>query len=248
MQNEIVEETVAIDNPLAKETTDLDKTNIDIHNIVREISKGDIWNVSQGNGLPTGTEIWSNRPAVIVSNEAINKKAGFVNIVYLTTAEKKPFPNHVPVISGGKQATALCEQIVTVDKSRLTGYISSITEEELTDIERAILFTLGISNSIKPNPIYEKWVNAIERYEMDMRGIYTKYSKMIGSYKEDAALQIIAELNAVQKDVIRKVIAQEKIKKEELGDSTYDRQGRYTKEPFFFEYNPKEGKESANGK
>ena len=170
MQNEIVEETVAIDNPLAKETTDLDKTNIDIHNIVREISKGDIWNVSQGNGLPTGTEIWSNRPAVIVSNEAINKKAGFVNIVYLTTAEKKPFPNHVPVISGGKQATALCEQIVTVDKSRLTGYISSITEEELTDIERAILFTLGISNSIKPNPIYEKWVNAIERYEMDMRG------------------------------------------------------------------------------
>lgn len=169
MQNEIVEETVAIDNPLAKETTDLNKTNIDIHNIVREISKGDIWNVSQGNGLPTGTEIWSNRPAVIVSNEAINKKAGFVNIVYLTTAEKKPFPNHIPVISGGKQATALCEQIVTVDKSRLTGYISSITEEELTDIERAILFTLGISNSIKPNPIYEKWVNAIERYEMDMR-------------------------------------------------------------------------------
>ena len=78
--------------------------------------------------------------------------------------------------------------------------------------------------------------------------IYTKYSKMIGSYKEDAALQIFAELNAVQKDVIRKVIAQEKRKKEELGDSTYDRQGRYTKEPFFFEYNPKEGKESANGK
>ena len=55
---------------------------------------------------------------------------------------------------------------ITEEYSSLCG----ITEEELTDIERAILFTLGISNSIKPNPIYEKWVNAIERYEMDMRG------------------------------------------------------------------------------
>ena len=36
--------------------------------------KGEIWNIELGKTSSTGTEIWAGRPAVIVSNEATNKK------------------------------------------------------------------------------------------------------------------------------------------------------------------------------
>ena len=132
--------------------------------------KGEIWNIKQGDSKPTGTEIWANRPGIIVSNNATNQKAGFVNVVYLTTAEKKPMPYHVHVVSGGKPATALCEQIFAVDKSRIDFYIGEITEEELLNVDKALLFSLGISNSLRPNSLFDKWINAIDRYDIPMSG------------------------------------------------------------------------------
>jgi len=132
--------------------------------------KGEIWNIRQGDSKPTGTEIWANRPAIIVSNNATNQKAGFVNVVFLTTAEKKPMPYHVSVMSGGKPATALCEQIFAVDKSRIGFYVGEITEEELLEVDKALLFSLGISNSLRPNTLFDKWLNAIDRYDVSMTG------------------------------------------------------------------------------
>ena len=130
--------------------------------------KGEIWNIEQGNTASTGTEIWSNRPAIIVSNEATNQKAGFVNVVYLTTSHKKEMPYHVSVMSGDKQAIALCEQIFAVDKSRITFYIGKITPQELLEVDKALLFSLGISNSLKPTALFTKWLNAIQRYNIDL--------------------------------------------------------------------------------
>ena len=130
--------------------------------------KGSIWNVEQGNTSSTGTEIWANRPAIIVSNEATNQKAGFVLVVYLTTKPKRQMPYHVSVFSGDKQATALCEQIFAVDKSRLSTYIGQITPQEMLDIDKALLFSLGISNTIRPTSLFSKWINAIERYSIDL--------------------------------------------------------------------------------
>lgn len=130
--------------------------------------KGDIWFVTDGNSKTTGNEIWSNRPAVIVSNEGFNAKAGFVTVVYLTTSNKSDRPYHVPVLSGGKEATALCEQTPPVDKSRLSFYMGHLTDEEIADIDKAILFMHNISNSLKPNSLFQKWMNAIERYNIDL--------------------------------------------------------------------------------
>jgi mRNA interferase MazF len=132
--------------------------------------KGEIWNIEQGDSKPTGTEIWANRPAIIVSNNGTNQKAGFVNVVYLTTAEKKPMPYHVNVMSGGKSAIALCEQIFAVDKSRIGFYVGEVTSEEMLEIDKALLISLGISNSLKPNTLFDKWLNSIDRYKVDLSG------------------------------------------------------------------------------
>lgn len=68
------------------------------------VQKGEIWNIEQGSTTPTGTEIWANRPAIIVSNNSTNAKAGFVNVVFLTTSNKREMPYHIKVNSGGKEA------------------------------------------------------------------------------------------------------------------------------------------------
>lgn len=108
---------------------------------------------------PTGNEIGSEqhagRPAVIVSNNQNNKSAATVEIVYLTTQEKKPLPTHVHINAAGKlrESTVLCEQIFTVDKLRLNDYIGQLCDKEMHDIEFGLMVSLGLDNYLsKPQP------------------------------------------------------------------------------------------------
>ena len=61
------------------------------------------------------------RPVIIVSNDAANTHSPVVTVVPLTSQCKKPLPTHVLIREQGlsTSSTALCEQIITVDKSRL---------------------------------------------------------------------------------------------------------------------------------
>lgn len=123
------------------------------------IKKGAIFYVVEDPDDPSiGNEIWPNRPAVIVSNDALNRNSGVVGIVYLSTSPRKyPAPTHVTVTSGTKTATALCEQIHTVSTERLKDYIGCITESEIRSVEQAIMFTLGINTGTNPQGIFKKF-------------------------------------------------------------------------------------------
>lgn len=131
--------------------------------------RGDIYIATQEN-MSVGAEIWGNRPAIIVSNDTINNKSNVVNMVYLTTSKNKnPFaPTHCPIQSGNKKAIAMCEQIVSIDKSRLSDKIGHITDEEQKNIDSCLLFTLGISNSIHPSTMFKKWENYINKYHLSI--------------------------------------------------------------------------------
>ena len=106
------------------------------------VRRGDIFYV--GGGVATGSEQRANRPAVVVSNDAGNRYASIVEMVYLTTREKASLPTHVRINSAEKPSLALCEQIVTVCKSRLERRIGSATAEEMQDIDKALKRSLGI--------------------------------------------------------------------------------------------------------
>lgn len=101
---------------------------------------------------PTGNEIGSEqhagRPAIIVSNNQNNKNSSTLEIVYLTTREKKPMQTHVHINAAGKlqESTALCEQIFTVDKLRLNDYIGQLCDKEMQDIEFGLMVSLGLDN------------------------------------------------------------------------------------------------------
>lgn len=110
----------------------------------RTFHRGEIYYVTQ---RPTvGSEIVSGRPAVIVSNNNINEKLNTVEVVFLTTRMKSIAPEHIIMRSSGATSTTICEQISTVDKSRFREYIGECTPDEMKQIDKALLHSLGLEN------------------------------------------------------------------------------------------------------
>ena len=81
---------------------------------------------------------------MIVSNEANNRYSANLEIVWLTTANKKPLPTHVTLYSAPRVSVALCECVTTVSKERLLEYYCTLTSEEMAHIDRAIRISLGL--------------------------------------------------------------------------------------------------------
>lgn len=111
------------------------------NNPTPEIYRGDIFYIMQGSYV--GSEQKSGRPGIIVSNDLANKHSPNVEVVFLTSQEKKALPTHVEVIAR-VPSTALCENIQTVSKERLSDFIRSCTTSEMKAVDNALLCSLGI--------------------------------------------------------------------------------------------------------
>ena len=120
----------------------------------RNPMRGEIYFVSRG--ATTGSEQQAGRPAIVVSNEMCNIHSPTVEMVYLTSQPKTDLPTHVTIRSTAKQSTALCEQIMTIDASRLQEYIATCTAQEMALIDAALMISLGIDvpeQTIKEVPV-----------------------------------------------------------------------------------------------
>ena len=111
------------------------------NNPTPEIYRGDIFYITQGSYV--GSEQKSGRPGIIVSNDLANKHSPNVEVVFLTSQEKKALPTHVEVIAR-VPSIALCENIQTVSKERLSDFIRSCTTSEMKAVDNALLCSLGI--------------------------------------------------------------------------------------------------------
>lgn len=110
--------------------------------ISQNIRRGDIYIVQ--NNVHKGNEIFKTRPAVIVSNNEINKVRKVVEVVYLTTHVQFNTDTHVPIKSSEKNSMALTEQITSVSIDRLLKYCGCCTESEMKKIDNAIRKSLDI--------------------------------------------------------------------------------------------------------
>ena len=108
-----------------------------------EFKRGEIYYVAPSYS-ETGSEMWSGRPAVIVSNDQNNRFSSTVEVCYMTTRPKSDLPTHVVVHATGKQSTVLCEQISSVDKSRLGDGGSVCSAKEMALIDEALRISLGL--------------------------------------------------------------------------------------------------------
>lgn len=150
--------------------------------------KGQIYYVaSDMDRPPIGCEIWSDRPALIVSNNAANARSGIVQVVYLTTSfKKKASPTHINIQSGSKTAIALCEQIHAVDQSRIKNYIGEITSSEQKEIDQALMFNLAIDEH-SYRGLFRKWENYIHEHG----NAITHEQEYIREYSESQVIEVL---------------------------------------------------------
>lgn len=83
---------------------------------------------------------------MIVSNDVCNDVSPVIEVIFLTSRKKHPLPTHVNV-QCELYSTALCEQITSVDKSRLLDYVGRASPEEMQQIDEAIKISLGIGGT-----------------------------------------------------------------------------------------------------
>lgn len=88
----------------------------------------------------------TGRPAVIVSNNDINENQNMVEVAYLVEKPNESLPTHAKVRCH-LPSTALCEQVVSVSKDRIDGFIRTCTDEEIEKINKGLSISLGITES-----------------------------------------------------------------------------------------------------
>lgn len=172
---------------------------------VTRYQRGDMWMVAE-NPLqpPVGNELWSNRPGIIVSNKVTGNHSGFVQIVYLTTsARKRPGPTHIMVpapMTGANQppaeAMALCEQIHTVDVSRLRKPLGSLSRNRMHEIDQALALTLSIGRNPDGNGLFKKWEKYIQVYGMDMAEFIRALAGETADQRVEALMRAYALVSA----------------------------------------------------
>lgn len=89
------------------------------------------------------------RPAIIIQNDKGNEHSPTTIVVPITSQEKKPMPTHVmvkPYQSGlNKVSTIMCEQIRTIDKSRIISKVGHIDTEWLIEkIKRSLTISFNL--------------------------------------------------------------------------------------------------------
>lgn len=99
-----------------------------------------------------GSEQGGRRPVLIVQNDRGNRHSPTVIAVPLTSSEKKGrLPTHVqlPAGEGGleKPSVILCEQVRTLEKTRLTRYMGSLAQAKLKEVEAALSVSLDMKRS-----------------------------------------------------------------------------------------------------
>ena len=91
-----------------------------------------------------GHEMMKTRPAIIVSCDDLAGTSQVVNIVYLSNTDNER-DGYVRVRTEKGLSVAHCDNIYSVDKSRIGTYLGRCSEEEMAKIDAAILRSLGIA-------------------------------------------------------------------------------------------------------
>ena len=97
------------------------------------MNRGDVYWVDLN---PTkGSEINKLRPCVLVGATSINKARHTVVVVPLSTSAKARPPITILVSCLDKQVVAICDQIRTIDKSRIRKQVGALSEKDMNALD-----------------------------------------------------------------------------------------------------------------
>ena len=112
------------------------------------VFRGGIYLVDLRNRI--GSEQGGIRPVLVIQNDKGNKYSPTTIICPLTSKNKQMKETHVTLTPDDcgviMDSTVLCEQIMTIDKSRIKSKVGEIRNpQKLCDIEEKILISFGIN-------------------------------------------------------------------------------------------------------
>lgn len=113
-----------------------------------QIKRGDIYYADLRPVV--GSEQGGTRPVLIIQNDTGNRHSPTVIAAAITSRQgKKPLPTHVRLEESShgleQDSTVLLEQVRTLDRTRLRGYIGRVDEVAMEDVDQAIAVSFGLS-------------------------------------------------------------------------------------------------------
>ena len=156
------------------------------------VRRGEVWWIDAG--ISVGAEEKSGRPGVIISSDVGNEKCPTVIVAYTTTQRIWGDVNQQVVVAG-RTNRVRCNQLFTVDKSRLTKKLGTLSAEDMACVNTG----LAIAVEIQPPKPEEPADVAALRCERDMwKGMYDKVLEMLVDQKMK---ETVAQISVVQKTV-----------------------------------------------
>ena len=113
--------------------------------------RGEIWDVNWSPGR--GAEQQGTRPALIIQNDRGNASYAYpLTIVASMSRTERELPLHVRIAPSEEngltaETDVKCEQVMTIEKTRLLRRRGSITPEELLKVDLALRLSLNILSS-----------------------------------------------------------------------------------------------------
>ena len=112
------------------------------------LKRGEIWDVNWSPGR--GAEQQGTRPALIIQNDRGNASPSYpLTIVASMSRTERELPLHVRIAPSEENGLTdytdvKCEQVLTIEKSRLIRRRGNITAEELGRVDNALKLSLGL--------------------------------------------------------------------------------------------------------
>lgn len=110
--------------------------------------RGEIWDVDWSPGR--GAEQQGTRPALVIQNDRGNASTTYpLTVVASMSRTERELPLHVRIAPSDQNGLTdytdvKCEQVMTIEKSRLLRRRGSITPEELSRVDHALKLSLSL--------------------------------------------------------------------------------------------------------
>lgn len=100
----------------------------------------------------SGSEQKGRRPVLIVSHDAFNQTPGWRSVIVVpistSASQAKRGPTAIPLPKGAgglrQDSTALCHQVTTLDRAKLTQYLGTLPQDLLQQVEEGMRAALNL--------------------------------------------------------------------------------------------------------